>query len=210
MLNKYLSTLTLLAFAGLGGYASAGVINGSFETGDLTGYDYVGNVNVVTSSTSYAGNDYYATDGNYFVEINTDSDFYDDCSVLSPDATNCSAIGTSASLYGGQTLNFDWAFLTEDYDPFFDFAVFIVDDFGNTYDLASVATVGDYGETGWNSFSWTATSSGTYEMIFAASNFLDDGVNSKLLVDNINVIPEPVSIALLGLGLVGIRFAKRK
>ncbi len=194
---------------GIPGIANAiSITNGSFETGDFTGWKVPGGVSgvasVVTSSTADDGTIYSPTDGSYFAELTATSKIFQ--KNLSWDA--------------GDKLTFDWAFLAFDYMPYNDRAIFKAKgSSGSVLDsikLSDVATVGDYGDTGWQSYEYTFTSAGSGKIIFKSKNYADELVDSVLLVDNIHgdvvTTPEPSTIAVLGIGLAGLGWtvARRK
>jgi hypothetical protein len=73
-------------------------------------------------------------------------------------------------------------------------------------------------ETTYKSFSWTATSTGDYEIGAGVAHvtlpgYADDGVNSGLTLDNFtvtNAVPVPPTSLTLGMGMAGLAFLKRK
>lgn len=70
-------------------------------------------------------------------------------------------------------------------------------------------------ETGFRTSTFTATASGTYDLAFGvvnANNGSANGINSALLVDNIQVspVPEPASMLALGAGVLGLIGKRRK
>lgn len=179
--------------------------NGSFETGNFNSWSddpTTGSTAVVTSSTaslSGSGNVYTATEGNYFAELTADS-----------------SISQSIAWSAGETMTFDWAFLAFDYSPYIDSAFFSLFD-GTTLlkalTLADVSTVGDYGDTGWNTFSYSFVNAGSGLISFGVANLLDNSVDSKLLVDNLtptNPVPVPAALLLFAPALLGFLGLRRK
>lgn len=172
--------------------------NGSFETGDFTGWNVTtssgGSAAVVTSDSGFT-----ATDGNYFASLSADS-----------------LVAQDQTWNAGDSITFDWAFNASDYLPYNDFSIFAVEDsLGNVIEnitLADVASVGNYGQTGWNTYSYTFTASGSGSIGFGVYNLLDSALDSELYVDNItsSVVPEPATIALFGLGLAGLGLSRRR
>ncbi|HLK16800.1 MAG TPA: hypothetical protein VKT78_18475 [Fimbriimonadaceae bacterium] len=70
-------------------------------------------------------------------------------------------------------------------------------------------------ETGYQTFSFTVGASGTYILGLGVAHSVlagapDDGVNSGLLLDHFAVAPAPEPATLVGLGLFGLRFLRRR
>jgi hypothetical protein len=178
------------------------ITNGSFETGNLSGWSPVattGSVSVVETTTAYDGTVYTPTDGNYFAKLVADS----------------ALLQMSLNWNAGDVISFSWAFLAFDYAPYVDFSNFAIltvapDAFVLT--LADVLGVGDYGDTGWQDYKYIFKNSGSGNILFGVSNFSDQSLSSVLLVDNVSATatPEPATLLLLGSGMLGMAYLKKR
>lgn len=124
--------------------------------------------------------------------------------------TTGSLLYTTMNLDAGTTVSFDWLFKANDYIPFNDFASFKID--GETFKLSDVATVGNYGSSGWNTFSYTLNKATFGTLAFIVSNYGDQVLNSNLNVSNLNIaaVPEPETYALMMTGLLGLLYSRKK
>jgi VCBS repeat-containing protein len=105
------------------------------------------------------------------------------------DATVGSGLKTGVVVSAGDTVSFQWNFITLDYVPYDDFA-FVVTPDGVAYKLSDSQQVGGEGgdgTTGWQTFSMVATHTGLFELRFGVMNVLDEQINSTLLVDNVQI-----------------------
>jgi hypothetical protein len=99
--------------------------------------------------------------------------------------TDGSAIKTTFALHAGDVLAFDWNFVGHDYLPFNDFSFATVN--GQTFLLGVIQSVGDYGSTGWKTFTYVAPTDGNYTVGISQFNVNDTLLNSHTFVDNVSV-----------------------
>ena len=159
---------------------AASVSNMDFESGNLAPWGGTGSV-VNDAATAYQG-DWYGQ------------------------LVGSQSLFQTVSLVAGQKYDFMWRFIAGDYLPHND-ASFVITDAGYNL-LANVATVGDYGDSGWQYYSWVPNANYNGPLVFGVSNILNNGLNSKLLLDA--AVPLPGAALLFGSALLGAGVLRRR
>lgn len=179
--------VAVLAFATNTAFAGA-ITNGDFATGDLSGWNANGSV-TVNNNGSYNYADLQAGLG---VGVYT-------------------TLSQTIHLNAGDMLSGTAQFFAHDYVPFNDDAFVSIN--GTNLFVSSVSAVGNYGISALTTFNWTAMATGDYVLTAGVANQYDNGLASELQVSNFSVnanVPEPLSIALMSVGLIGIGAVRRK
>lgn len=161
------------------------VVDFGFESG-LGAWNTLGSVSTQTGPYSHPEGQYYAQ------------------------LSGPSSLVKSVSILGGQTIEFAYRFIAGDYMPFNDSSWFFNVD-GTSYSLGSVSSVGNYGDSGWKTFSWTAPLTYNGPLMFSVFNVSDNSLNSTLLIDAVGAVPVPAAGLLFGSALLGaVGFGRRK
>ena len=138
-------------------------------------------------------------------------------------ATDGSLMYQSTTANAGDTFTFNWNFVEEDYIPFDDWAFYGIQFENEATQLFKFASLGVTGPSsgatinGWESLSVNISQTGGYKFYFGIVNTQDTNLDSTLFIDGISgtgtlstSVPEPSSLAILGLGLLGlVRFRKK-
>jgi hypothetical protein len=196
---------------------AAVLVNNSFETGDLTGWDVSGGgVAVVTFSDDSAypgpqGTQFTATDGDQFAEL------------TAGEADQYVTLSQAFSLAAASRISFDAAFLRFDVASDNGDGTFSFNDdayvriYSATTDevvfASSVLSVGDGFSTPWAVFTSSKLAAGDYVFEAGVRNADEGGpdFSSKLLVDNVTAaVPEPATWAMMILGFAGVGAALRR
>lgn len=176
--------------AALAGPALA-LVNSDFETGSLSGWTTNGGAaGAVTGYHAFA-----PISGSYlgYVQAGLGKDVY-------------TKLDQTFNLAAGQTVSGYVGFQANDYKPYNDDAYLSIN--GVNLFTDNVATVGNYGNSGWVSFSYTALTTGAYTLELGVTNRLDNGLASGAVLDGVSV-PEPASWALMLVGFAGLGVALR-
>lgn len=186
--------------------AEAAIINGSFNSG-FSSWQTTGVTSVtggVASLNTNSGSSLGALESFLGLAPGT-------IGTIGSSPTNGSAIKQSFFATAGDVVSFDWQFLAGDNLPYNDFAFTTLSSAAQL--LSDVSIVGDFGDSGLQTFSWLIPTTGTYTLGLGVMNSLDSVVNSILEVDNVaggsTAVPTPALLpGLLGLGVAALR--KRK
>jgi len=175
--------------------------NGGFETGNFSSWQTVGDTSIET-----AGFGSSPTEGTYQALLTNGGGSVSDTDLETflgltlgsldglgnGDATEGTAIKQTVTVSAGTQLSFDWNFLTNEDTPsntFNDFSfVSIVsntlDTLADTNDAFVTSATSFNQETGFNSFSYTFSTAGTYTIGVGVVDVQDTSIPSALLVDN--------------------------
>ncbi len=209
---------------------NATLLNGGFETGDFTGWTTLGETSIETSAfgsdptqgtsqaslstagAAFAGSiieEFLGLDPGSLDQLGTSLDVIPFPGI----ATQGSAIRQTFTANAGDILTFDWNFLTNETALFPSLNDFSFVSISSLQDLAGALDqrfqpvispmTRFYQETGFQPFSFTIPTTGTYTLGIGVTDWRDTTKDSVLLVDNVQIasVPEPTSaLAVLGFG----------
>jgi hypothetical protein len=207
--GKWLALFVVALAMVLPNAANAALVNCSFENG-TTGWDlYIpgfGDHSVPPVHESDLGNFYFPQEGNFFLRLQAGN------------PAEYSTAAQAASFAAGEKVA-GWAFFDAwDELPFNDWAsVQIYSGSHSATDIGKglagapiavpfsedVASVGDFGDGPWTSWSHTFAAAGTYTVAYKVRNAVDE-LNPSVAGFDCKRIPEASSMVLFGLGLVSL------
>jgi hypothetical protein len=216
---------------------NATLINGGLETGDFRGWTTLGETSIETSAF---GSD--PTEGTYQALLSTGGATFSG-SIIEEflgleagsldnlgnnldfipfprgSATQGSAIRQTFTANAGDTLTFNWNFLTNDavFPSFNDFSFVSISSLSELADTMFPAVISPmtqfFQETGFQTFSFTIPTTETYTLGIGVTDWRDSTVDSGLFVDNVTLtsvpdpitsVPEPTSVlSVLAFGALG-------
>jgi len=225
---RSLAVLATLATGLLTGGNALAVTNGDF-TLNLVGWDALGDASsqggTALLTTAFDASDDTGGNFNFSGVAAADAPVLETAAglgagSLSSTGWDGSLIQQSFAVNAGDTLQFNWNFLSNEpaqasSKP--DFAFVVIN--GTLTQLGSVAQAttqpgltGFAAQTGWSTFSQTFASAGNVTLSLGVVDAEDVTVSSALLVDQVTLsaVPEPGALLLLGTGLVCSGWSRRR
>ncbi len=203
--------------------ADAGIVNGSFETGNFTGWTVVQPTFASVSTSELKKLDPSAvipsspptwtpTHGDHFAYLKAGAD-----------VGRYTLLSQAFNANVGDHVSFDIFFDAGDYLPFNDngFANILnvgTLDLDNLY-MKDISQVGSYGEDGWQHLDYLVREAGQYVLLFGVNNDGDNKLPSFLGVDNVYVggpggngdpVPEPTALLVWSFAGAGGMVLRRR
>ena len=222
--KKMLLAIGFVGAVGATASASAAVINGSFEN-NLSNWTTFGTVGTTNASATNGMSSALITavdNGAYNAPALESFAGITDVALQAiksgyKDFTTGSAIKQTFSATAGDKFSFDYRTLTnESITSPWDFTFVVIDGVALALGDTNINSGFGAGVAGyetansWKTFTQTFASTGNHTITFGAFQAGDNSVSTALLVDNVKAVPEPTTVALLGLGLLGFAASRRK
>ena len=106
-------------------------------------------------------------------------------------------------------MSFEWKFSAHDYLPYNDYGYVSLNG-GAENVLSSVATVGNYGDSDWQTYTLATPFSGN--LVLGVNNSIDFAADSELNIRNVAAVPEPEEWAMMAVSipLVGWQIRRKQ
>lgn len=187
--------------------AGAGIVNGSFETGNFSGWTVVQPTYASVSTSelkklnpgdpgALSPPTWNPTHGNYFAYLKAGAE-----------VGRYTLLSQAFNAAAGDTVGFDIFFDAGDYLPFNDNGFANILNVGNlnldNLYMKDISQVGSYGEDGWAHIEYRIPDAGQYMLLFGVNNDGDNKLPSFLGVDNVTIngpgpgggpVPEPATL----------------